>query len=1112
MSELYPFDPEVRDHVSRLLYELLPALYRVRDENGELRDFLNVLAAPLAELRQNIEELHGDLFIDTCNDWVIPYLAEMVGVELIFPDAASNRRDVRGAVSWRRRKGTRQALEEMASDLSGQMVVTHEGWKRLLLVQDLNQLRTERTVTDVRQPLLAEGATGPLDGAFHVVDARGISAKSGRYHPEHVVHWLHPTALFPVREGTPLELTRRDTNGVVQDPDLRYAVHPLGVRQALRVRRSHPADPVPTDRIPPVHFARAPGDWFDQEGADVSRFSIRLSGLPAAVAAPVRELRQPSRVPADASLIGSRVDATLLEVTPGPLTGGVSIEVFAVPLGAGNLPTVASGRMRGGLRVLAQGQGAPLDTSPDLSAVSSPVAMLCLKPSSGAVAHFPGAVVELVGNAVDARQESRVVNLAEDGFLRGALLVEVPRTWVHGQRWFYLAADGSLADAQSAQALTGGLPPDVSLETVEDVLSLPDQTRAVGPGAAWPPLRASAVGERMRRVPGAPGRGPVFLHGGPVLRRNGSALEAHEGDNAVGLVFAARIPSGAGSAYAPFFRLRWTGANPFDSDAFDVLDADGAPVEGDAARLRLAQVAAMREEYALDIELVVRFEGDTVGLVLPPCEVSFTSDDGQTILIHLPALETAASLATDWKAGPEPWTRRSLAVSVGADGSTRFVDGGRLARWSLGSVAPLNTATLRRRLVRYRNLCGWDREQPAAVPPKLMPPTPPGRLDVDPEHGLFALAKAESPRPWPLRTPSTFRPSPVTVDYLEGSTDHMGARASSRDPLLGKRQPTPTRLVSASGRLHSGAPATWHERPLYTQLSAALAAIAAEMASGTNPLEEVIQFEDSATYEELSQLQWPKPPAGRSVTLILQAADGQRPVLRLAAPWVENSGVYESLTLRGLAVVGEKVMVPAARQVALEFCTLGDVYLQAPADGDAEVEVFRCMTGLLSLTGPGMVRVSDSVLDASGRVLLMTQGTCELDRVTVLSQGAGLGGLPPSEVRVLEATHAIFNHKVAVQDRFQGCIRYSRVEAGSVLPRKHRVTQVPARFVSRDRADPAYARLAPDCAKEIVRGAEDGSEMGAFHGVRLGQRQDALLRRLVDFTPAGLVTGIVRMD
>ena len=59
---------------------------------------------------------------------------------------------------------------------------------------------------------------------------------------------------------------------------------------------------------------------------------------------------------------------------------------------------------------------------------------------------------------------------------------------------------------------------------------------------------------------------------------------------------------------------------------------------------------------------------------------------------------------------------------------------------------------------------------------------------------------------------------------------------------------------------------------------------------------------------------------------------------------------------------------------------------------------------------------------------------------------------------------------------------------------------------------PVYARLSDDCAEEIVRGADDESEMGAFHDAFLPQRRDNLRRRLDDYTPAGMETGIFNAD
>ena len=54
-----------------------------------------------------------------------------------------------------------------------------------------------------------------------------------------------------------------------------------------------------------------------------------------------------------------------------------------------------------------------------------------------------------------------------------------------------------------------------------------------------------------------------------------------------------------------------------------------------------------------------------------------------------------------------------------------------------------------------------------------------------------------------------------------------------------------------------------------------------------------------------------------------------------------------------------------------------------------------------------------------------------------------------------------------------------------------------------------YARLAPTCALEITRGAEDESEMGVFHDLYEPQRADNLRARLAEFVPADTEAGII---
>jgi hypothetical protein len=196
------------------------------------------------------------------------------------------------------------------------------------------------------------------------------------------------------------------------------------------------------------------------------------------------------------------------------------------------------------------------------------------------------------------------------------------------------------------------------------------------------------------------------------------------------------------------------------------------------------------------------------------------------------------------------------------------------------------------------------------------------------------------------------------------------------------------------------------------------------------------------------------------------------------------------------------------------------------------VELARCLTGRLESADDIEVVLRDTVVDAAGgQAIAMPEATVEMERVTVAANHDDLAGGPAVVVLVLEASEVIFDELVVALDQFRGCIRYSRIEVGSKVPRRHHVVDVernasgvvvpdalgnpvPIRpsFVTRDRNDPAHLRLSDRCRREIARGAEDGSEMGAFHGVRLAQRTEAMVRRLFDFTPAGLFTGIVRLD
>src|SRR4249920_2982802 len=93
------------------LYNLLPAVYRVRDadQGGALGALCEVIAEEIAALRENLDQLYDDQFIETCAEWVAPYIGDLIGyrpIHGVTPRTISARAEVANTIAYRRRKGT----------------------------------------------------------------------------------------------------------------------------------------------------------------------------------------------------------------------------------------------------------------------------------------------------------------------------------------------------------------------------------------------------------------------------------------------------------------------------------------------------------------------------------------------------------------------------------------------------------------------------------------------------------------------------------------------------------------------------------------------------------------------------------------------------------------------------------------------------------------------------------------------------------------------------------------------------------------------------------------------------------------------------------------------
>ena len=119
---------DIRDHFEeryfRKLWEMLPAVYRSADEDLQtgtdtLRAFVELIVQQAAVLHRSIDRLWDDEFIATCDDWVIPYIADLVGTNVVIEGVpAAWRRDVANTILYRRRKGTPAVLEQIAFDMT----------------------------------------------------------------------------------------------------------------------------------------------------------------------------------------------------------------------------------------------------------------------------------------------------------------------------------------------------------------------------------------------------------------------------------------------------------------------------------------------------------------------------------------------------------------------------------------------------------------------------------------------------------------------------------------------------------------------------------------------------------------------------------------------------------------------------------------------------------------------------------------------------------------------------------------------------------------------------------------------------------------------------------
>jgi len=236
------------------LYELLPSIYRLRDietgkntvnksvakyigelqiqlngladqygqqaadirreideqQRGPLKALLAVIAGQLDVLDENLEQLYDDQFIETCAEWVVPYIGDLIGTRglLSISDAEFSQRPVvANTIGYRRRKGTASVVEQLARDVTEWNASVVEYFLLLATTQYMNHLRPSNVaIANLRDWKSLLYINTPFDTIPHTADVRRIERKRGKYNIPNLGIFLWRVGSHPLTLATPYKV------------------------------------------------------------------------------------------------------------------------------------------------------------------------------------------------------------------------------------------------------------------------------------------------------------------------------------------------------------------------------------------------------------------------------------------------------------------------------------------------------------------------------------------------------------------------------------------------------------------------------------------------------------------------------------------------------------------------------------------------------------------------------------------------------------------------------------------------------------------------------------------------------------------------------------------
>lgn len=414
-----------------------------------------------------------------------------------------------------------------------------------------------------------------------------------------------------------------------------------------------------------------------------------------------------------------------------------------------------------------------------------------------------------------------------------------------------------------------------------------------------------------------------------------------------------------------------------------------------------------------------------------------------------------------------------------------------LALFRDGAVLPINRfvaddqpATPEIRIADLRDVAGGWAHQAAIQADEIF---------IDPERGRVLLGSNRA---------AQHAASPITASYHRGFSREMAGGEYERTPLDATATPT---LVSGGAGFQ-----------------AALDAVAG---GGHVLVQANLRYAFTPTFRVDGVTAVDEP----GLEVVVAAGNGHRPLIAASGPITLDIGARGRLVLDGFVFTGGALQLAALgddepRELVLRHCTL---LPGAPAlrieHPFARVVLEDCIVGSLQLDSEVELSASGCIIDAGSPEAVAIEGLADAAAGAELTLQACtvVGKLHTRLMRL--ASNTIFFARLGQPDtweapvraerRQEGCVRFSFVPEGSLVPRRHRCLpdeahpDVLPHFTSLRHADPGYAQLRSATALVLREGADDGGEIGAMHALHQPQREVNLRLRLDEYLRFGLHAG-----